>query len=90
VVRPRLVGRSRKFICQVIAAKLGHRTGTSGVKIYQRFKPVHRLSGVSVPFKRQSVTRDRGVDGAGPGVDAAGERLDVLEALVSEPHRNVQ
>jgi len=29
------------------------------------------------------VTRDVGVDGAGPGVDAAGERLGVGEALIA-------
>jgi hypothetical protein len=32
------------------------------------------------------VAGDGGVDGAGPGVDASGERLDLLEALIAEPH----
>jgi hypothetical protein len=32
------------------------------------------------------VAGDGGVDGAGPGVDAAGEGLGVVEALVAEPH----
>lgn len=33
-----------------------------------------------------SVAGDGGVDGAGPGVDTAGEGLGVVEALVAEPH----
>src|ERR1700722_18198999 len=33
-----------------------------------------------------SVARNVGVDGAGPVVDAAGEGLRVLEALVAQPH----
>ena len=32
------------------------------------------------------VTGDGGVNGAGPGVDASGEGLDVVEALVAQPH----
>ncbi len=32
------------------------------------------------------VAGDGGIDGAGVVVDAAGERLGVLEALVAEPH----
>ena len=32
------------------------------------------------------IAGDRGVDGAGPVVDAAGQGLDVVEALVAEPH----
>jgi hypothetical protein len=32
------------------------------------------------------VARDSRVDGSGPGVDASGEGLDVLETLVAEPH----
>jgi hypothetical protein len=32
------------------------------------------------------VAGDGGVDGAGPGVDASGEGLGVVEALVAEPH----
>ena len=32
------------------------------------------------------VAWDGGIDGAGPGVDAAGEGLGALEALVAEPH----
>ena len=35
---------------------------------------------------RLLVARDGGVDGAGPGVDASGEGLGVVEALVAEPH----
>ncbi len=33
-----------------------------------------------------SVAGDGGVDGAGPGVDASGEGLGVVEALLAEPH----
>ena len=33
-----------------------------------------------------SVARNGGVDGAGPLVDATGERLDRFEALVAHPH----
>lgn len=33
-----------------------------------------------------SVERNCWVDGAGPGVDAAGERLGMVEALGAEPH----
>ena len=32
------------------------------------------------------VAGDGGVDGAGPGVDASGEGLGVVEALFAEPH----
>jgi hypothetical protein len=32
------------------------------------------------------VAGDGGVDGAGPGVDASGEGLGVVEALIAEPH----
>jgi hypothetical protein len=33
-----------------------------------------------------SVAGNIGIDGAGPAVDAPGERLDVLKPLVSKPH----
>ena len=36
------------------------------------------------------VAGDGGVDGAGPGVDAAGEGLGVVEALIAEPHGYVE
>ena len=36
------------------------------------------------------VAGDRRVDGAGPLVDAAGEGLDVIEALLAEPHGDVE
>jgi hypothetical protein len=36
------------------------------------------------------VAGDGGVDGAGPGVDAAGEGLNLLEALVAEPHGDAE
>ena len=36
------------------------------------------------------VAGDGGVDGAGPLVDAAGEGLDVIEALLAEPHGYVE
>src|SRR5216683_8439259 len=43
---------------------------------------------VSCAMIRQTllIAGDGGVDGPGPGVDASGERLGVLEALVAEPH----
>jgi len=37
-----------------------------------------------------SVERDGWVDGAGPPIDAAGERLCVLEALLAEPEGDVE
>ena len=37
-----------------------------------------------------SVAGDGGVDGAGPGIDAAGEGLGVIEALVSQPHSDTE
>ena len=37
-----------------------------------------------------SVARDRGVDGAGPGVYAAGEGLSPVKALLAEPHGDVE
>jgi len=37
-----------------------------------------------------SVAGDGGVDVARPVVDASGERLDVFEALVAEPHGDVE
>jgi hypothetical protein len=36
------------------------------------------------------VARHCGIDGSGPGVDASGERLGVIEALVAEPHGYAQ
>jgi hypothetical protein len=36
------------------------------------------------------VAGDGGVDGAGPGVDSASEGLNVLEALVEQPHGYVE
>jgi hypothetical protein len=36
------------------------------------------------------IAGDGGVDGAGPGVDAAGEGLGVLEALITQPHRDAE
>jgi hypothetical protein len=36
------------------------------------------------------VAGEGGVDGAGPGVNASGEGLDVLEALVAEPHGDAE
>jgi hypothetical protein len=36
------------------------------------------------------VAGEGGVDGAGPGVDAAGEGLNLLEALVAEPHSDAE
>jgi hypothetical protein len=38
----------------------------------------------------ESVAGDGGVDGAGPRVDAAAEGLDLLEALVAEPHSDAE
>ena len=37
-----------------------------------------------------SVAGDGGVDDGGPEIDAAGERLGVLEALLAEPHGDVE
>jgi len=37
-----------------------------------------------------SVAGDRGVDGAGPVVDAPGERLDLIESLVAEPEGDLE
>ena len=36
------------------------------------------------------INRDGGIDDAGPVVDAAGEGLSVLEALVAEPHGDAE
>ena len=36
------------------------------------------------------VAGEGGVDGAGPGVDASGEGLGVLEALIAQPHRDAE
>ena len=36
------------------------------------------------------VSGNAGVDGAGPLIDAAGEGLDVLEALLAEPHGDIE
>jgi hypothetical protein len=36
------------------------------------------------------VAGERGVDGAGPGVDASGEGLDIFEALIAEPHGDAE
>jgi len=37
-----------------------------------------------------SVTRNRGIDGARPCVDATSEGLDVLKALIAEPHGDIE
>jgi hypothetical protein len=44
--------------------------------------------GIEAPWCGGSVAGDRGVDVAGPLVDAAGEGLGVVEALVAQPHGN--
>ena len=36
------------------------------------------------------VAGGRGIDGAGPGVDASGEGLSVVEALLAEPHGDIE
>ncbi len=36
------------------------------------------------------VTRDGWVDGSGPGVDASGEGLGVLETLITQPHSDAE
>src|ERR1700677_3039302 len=41
-------------------------------------------------FTTGSVAGDGGVDAAGPRVDAACEGLDLLKALIAEPHRDAE
>ena len=36
------------------------------------------------------IAGDSGVDGAGPGIDASGEGLGLVEALLAEPHGYVE
>ena len=48
------------------------------------------MVGIVVFDKTRLVAGDGGIDGAGPGVDAACEGLDLLKALIAEPHRDAE
>jgi hypothetical protein len=41
-------------------------------------------------FVLELVAGDGGIDGSGPGVDASGQGLGVLKALIAEPHGDVE
>ena len=87
----------------MIADLLSYRTGPLRVATHKR-RPVCGDPGSRGHFvacvlflgrdylfhQRELVAGDGGVDGAGPGVDAASEGLDVLEALVAQPHSYVE
>jgi hypothetical protein len=58
--------------------------------LQRQFAWVLPLVGIIVFDMTWLVAGDGGVDGAGPRVDAAGEGLDLLEALIAEPHSDTE
>ncbi len=79
------VGRDQESLCRPSGGR-----GEAGIHPTKWAPARQRTSFWQEMSIRRLVAGDGGVDGAGPGVDAAGEGLGVLEALVAEPHGDVE
>jgi hypothetical protein len=75
-----------------LSASLRNKRYGEGVPLFGAVRRCGGKAGASIEtfFAVELVARDRGVDGAGPGIDSSGEGLGVLETLVAEPHSDVQ
>jgi len=82
--------RTRLRVIRVRLRRCGTRFAAAEFFIARVDPAPEGLEGALAIFFGRLVAGEGGVDGAGPGVDASGEGLDVLEALVAEPHGNAE